>query len=594
MKKIGYIAAALIFSSMLSLTPFDAMAAGENISVTVDNANPIVGETVTITVTAYSDVTIAAGGYKVYVNGQQLGGEVDYNDGASLVNSFSYTVAAEGTYEVTLGPLEDTSTGGVELIPFDETTGSFQDAVPINPGTVRITAAMPTATPTPEPTATPTPEPTATPTPEPTATPTPEPTATPTPEPTPTETPAPTPTEVPAEITGLEVLYIGGEKRVGESVSGIELSVLAVYENGTSQPVSGWGCDQVGQPLQEGENVFVVRYQNFSEELIINAVSNAADTTEESSENATTAPTEETTGETATEGETDTERIPYIQVVSPFGGDDLYLASDWSVDVPEGFEEDEITYSGYAVKVVRNENGLTLAYMTDREGNNGQFYIYDEDSQKFSYYTGIPATAGTFYILSIPDDFDDTGLVKMSLSINGNTFDAYQLSDSQADGIVCLVYAVNEEGVKGFYRFDTELRTFVRYYADLKGAASDTDPDANESTSSNTSDADAIRQQYEELAEQYTSESWLKFYIIVALIVLAVILFIFVIILAMKLRKIYNEYDFIDEEEEEDTEEDEGDEEYDAGDDEEDDGTYMDEDFRVDLSGIADEDDDEL
>lgn len=597
MKKITYIAAAaLIIGSMIPLSTMDVLAGGENIEVSVDKTNAMVGESVTVTVTAYSDMTIAAGGYKVYVNGKYLG-EADYNDGASMVNSFSFPVDAAGNYAVTLGPLEDTSTGSVELIPFDEASNTFQPAVPLNPGTVNVTAAMPT--PTPEPTPTPAPTPTEAPAPTPTEAPvpteTPAPTETPTPAPT--EAPAPTPTEAPttpaAAINHIEVSYVGGEKKAGDTLSGIELSVLAVYDDGTSQPVSGWSCDQVGQPLKEGENIFTIKYEGFSTELTINAVSDG-ETTDESSEESTG----ETTGEESTEetGETETttsEKIPYIQVVSPFGGDDLYLASDWSVNAPDGFEEDSITYAGYSVKVVKNEKGLTLAYMTDKEGNNGEFYIYDSDSQKFSHYTGIPVSENTFYILSVPEGFDDTGLTKMSLSINGKTFNAYQLSDSQAEGIVCLVYAMDAEGNKGFYRFDTELKTFVRYYVDR--VAAETKPDAEEGSSGDASNAD-IKQQYEELAERYMSESWLKFYIIIALIVLSVILFIFVIVLAMKLKKIYNEYDFIDDEEDdEESEEDdeEDDEEIIENEDAEAEDSYIDEDFRVDLSGIADEDDEE-
>lgn len=591
MKKITYIAAAAwVIGSMMLLSPADALAGGESISVTVDKPNASVGDSVTVTVTAYSDMTIAAGGYKVYANGQYLG-EADYNDGAALVNSFTFVVDQAGTYAVTLGPLEDTSTGGVELVPFDEQTNTFQAAVALNPATVNVTATAPT--PTPAPTATPTPAPTATPTPAPTATPTPEPTATPIPEPT--ATPAPT-----ANITGIEASYIGGEKREGETLSGIELSVLAIYDDGTSQPVSGWGCDQVGQPLEAGENVFVIRYQSFQTELTINAVSETGSTgesTDTSSEESTEESTDQT-GETEETGESESsvsDKIPYIQVSSPFGGDDLYLASDWNVSIPDGFTEDSITYAGYTVKVVKNENGLTLAYMTDKEGGNGDFYIYDADAQKFSYYTGIPVSGNTFYILSVPDDFDDTGLTRMSLSINDKTFNAYQLSDSDAEGIVCLVYAMDEDGNKGFYRFDTGLKTFVRYYADLSADKTDSDSQGTSSSGGDT----VSREEYEELAQRYMDEGWLRFYIIIALIVLSVILFVFVIILAMKLRKIYNEYDFIDDEEDDEETEDEDDEEEDEDDelpdeeDDEEDGSYMDEDFRVDLSGITDEDDED-
>lgn len=578
MKKITYIAAAaLAIASLLPLSAMDVFASGESISVSVDKPDAEVGDTVTVTVNAHSDQPIYGGMYEVYVNGISIG-SMDYDNKGSVTetdfsDTFSFTVDKEGTYEVSL---PDT----VSLLLFDGDNGVNE--VSVTPNTVIVTATMPTEPPTPTPT----------PTPEPTPTPAPTPTPTPAPTPTPEPTPTPVPTTAPAAITGIRVEYVGGEKRVGETLSGIELSVLAVYEDGTSQAVNGWVCEQVGQPLEAGENVFTIIYQGFSTELTVTAVPEEV-FTEESSEERTVETTEE---ETAEETETSaSEKIPYIQVVSPFGGEDLYLASDWNADAPEGFEEDSITYAGYTVKVVKNTSGLTLAYMTDKEGNNGDFYIYDEDSQKFSYYTTIPVSGNTFYLLSIPDDFDDTGLVKMSLSINGKTLDAYQLSDSQAEGIVCLVYAVDAEGNKGFYRFDTGLKTFVRYYADNIAAESGEETDEEEGSSDEAQNTVSI-EKYNELATNAYNESVLKFYIIIALIVLSVILFVFVIILALKLKKIYNEYDFIDDSDtDEETDEDDAEddaEEYIAGDeDAEEEAPYDDEDFRVDLSGITDDED---
>ncbi len=410
-----------------------------------------------------------------------------------------------------------------------------------------------------------------------------------------------------ATMTGIEVSYVGGDKKVGDTVSGIELSVMAVYDDGTTTAVSGWNCNQVGQALVEGDNVFTVSYNGLSTELVITASASTEetdDTSEESTAEAVESETEtetetetvtETDGSEDAETETNSDKIPYIQVSSPFGGDDLYLASDWDVTAPDGFVEDTITYAGYTVKVVKDDSGLTLVYMTDVNGENGDFYIYDSDTEKFSYYTAIPVSDNTYYILSVPDDFDDSGYTKMSLSINGNTFTAYQLSDSSADGIVCLVYAVDADGNKGYYRFDTELKTFVRYYADLTAEeeVAEESSSAEEEESSVSSSGTVTVDEYNDLVEQYKQESWLKFYIIVALIVLAVILFIFVIVLAMKLKKLYNEYDFVDDTDELGEESDDEDYDYEEENYDEhldNDNSYIDEDFRVDLSGIDDDD----
>lgn len=590
MKKITYVAATVMaLSSMLSLSTLDVLASGESISVSVDKPNAEVGDTVTVTVTAHSDQDIYGGSYSVYVNGVAID-SVDYDSAGldnpkNITNSFKFVVDQEGAYTVSL---QDT----VDLIVMTGDAESPMSTVTVTPNSATVTATAPTtqattAAPTQAPTEAPTQAPTQAPTEAPTQAPTQAATQAPTEPATQPSTEAPT--AAPAEITGIDVTYAGGEKRAGDTVSGIELSVAAVYSDGTSQPVSGWICDQVGQPLQEGDNVFVFRYDSFSKELTITA-SAGENSTEESSEETSTeegeteTETEEDTSEEDTT-ETETTKIPYIQVVSPFGGDDLYLASDWNESAPDGFEEDSITYAGYAVKVVKSESGIVLAYMTDKEGNNGEFYIYDPDSQKFSYYTGIPVSGNTFYILSVPDDFDDTGFTKMTLSVDGKTLSAYQLSDSQAEGIVCLVYAMDIDGNKGYYRFDTGLKTFVRYYAD---SVKETEDESAENTS--TGDGSTVsRQVYDELEKKYVNESWLKIYIIVALIVLAVILFVFVIVLAMKLRKIYNEYDFIDEDDEEEDAQEDDEASYSTDEDSEE-VAYEDDDFRVDLSGMEDDD----
>lgn len=565
MKKIASIAAAaLAFCCVWPLSSMNVLASGEAISVSVDKSNVQVGDTVTITVTARSDQEIYEGSYEVYVDGASIG-SVDFDASAmasTITNTFTFTASKEGSYTVSVkDPVDLVVLVDNEMV-----------SVPVSPNSVTVTATVPT-------TAAPATEaPT-------TAAPTTEAPTTAAPTTAAPVTEAPT-TAAPATITGIQVTYAGGDKKAGDTVSGIELSVVATYSDGSTQPISGWGCDQVGQPLQEGDNIFSFRYQEFSTEITITAQAGETAASSEENPSETDESTETDTTDESNEtdpDETETEKIPYIQVVSPFGEDDLYLASDWNVTLPDGFEEDTISYAGYDVKVAKNDNDLILAYMTDKEGENGEFYIYDPDTQKFSYYTGIPVSGNTYYILSMPDDFDDTGLTKMTLSVDGKTMNAYQLSDSQADGIVCLVYATDLEGNKGFYRFDTGLKTFVRYYADIVK-----NQEEQESTSDENGET-VSREIYDSLADRYKSESWMKIYIIIALIVLAIILFIFVIVLAMKLRKIYNEYDFIDDDEEESDEE--SPEEEDEDSDTAQEVSYDDDEFRVDLSSMEDPED---
>ena len=255
--------------------------------------------------------------------------------------------------------------------------------------------------------------------------------------------------------------------------------------------------------------------------------------------------------------------------------------------------------------------------MTDSKGENGKFYIYDEDTGKFAVRLAIPTPDTSYYLLAFPDDFDSTGLTKISLSFDNNeTFvTAYLLSDNAEDRQkVVLVYALNSKGEKGYYRFDTSSLTFVRYYAD-RGVQNAPEPSSDapsSATNQTVSGVTVAAESYNAVVTQYNTDMKVRFYIIIALVILTVVLFAFVIILALKLKKLYDEYDFEDDDDEDDDDDgdddgNDGDDGYEGGEDdfadeapqhkaiapqpeeEMSNEVQSDEDFRVDLSSIDDD-----
>ena len=119
---------------------------------------------------------------------------------------------------------------------------------------------------------------------------------------------------------------------------------------------------------------------------------------------------------------------------------------------------------------------------------------------------------------------------------------------------------------------------------------------------------------YNAVVTQYNTDMKVRFYIIIALVILTVVLFAFVIILALKLKKLYDEYDFEDDDDEDDDNDDDDDDDGNDGDDGYEGGeddfadeapqqrhiapqpeeemsneVQSDEDFRVDLSSIDDD-----
>lgn len=423
------------------------------------------------------------------------------------------------------------------------------------------------------------------------------------------------PNYVAPTMTGIEVSYKGNpNKTVGETIVGSDIEVLAVYSDGRKEAIGGWGCALVGVGLVAGDHNVEVVYGSYKGYFTVHVTEAAEPVTAEPETPEQETPSEPGPADDETTTAAEEPGDDYLTVFSPFGGENLYIATEWSDDIkkPDGYETQTVNYKGYDVKALKNDKGITLFYLTDSEGANGDFYIYDADSSKFSYLITIPSNTYGYYILSFPDDMDVSKMAKMVITLdpeNGRSVVGYHLSkDKEESGTVCLVYAMDEEGNKGYYRFDTANLSFVRYYEDasaepivetvevIKEVEKIVNVPGETVYVDNGSSADpATRTKYNDLVNKYNHDILVRFYVIIALIALAVILFAFVLILALKLKKLYSEYDFIDDEEEDDDgtdepdDDDEGEDDEEEDDEEEDDEEAEDEDFRVDLSGINDD-----
>ncbi|MCR5742647.1 MAG: hypothetical protein K6F92_02800 [Lachnospiraceae bacterium] len=643
MKKIRLIfTSILMVISMMVLNIVPALAVSSKAAIAVSSTTLTLGEELVIGVALEDPASdIVAGGYALLINNEQIG-MVDFTDASDYMLTVAYTPQAAGEYVVSLGPISDSATGYAEIITAEALdtpsvieftpvtitvteapTGCAHDGATHLVNTVEATCGTDGYT---------------------------------------GDTVcdlcgetiaagevipatgnhnfvdgvctvcgAKDPNYVAPTVTGIEVKYTGATTRTeGDAITGFEIEVYQVYSDGSKTRASeGWGCAMVGVPLTVGTANIKVDYGGYSAYFTVNVVA-AATTPVETPEETTVAEEETTVSEeetTVSEEETTApEGTAFIKVTSPFGGDDLYVATDWddeSVKPVDGFEYNTAEYAGYQVKALTNEAGITLFYLTDDKGENGDFYIYDKDTDKFGYYITIPGNSVGYYILAFPDDFDTTGMTKMTITLDaesGKAVTAYHISQEREEsGTVCLVYAVDEDGNKGYYRFDTNTLSFVRYYKDkepenvtpVEPVDVPTQPEETEPSSQavNTPASNSNDEAYKALATKYNNDIRLRFIVIMILIALSVILFIFVMVLALKLKKLYSEYDFVDDEDdEEEEEEEEDDEEYEDDDeeveedDEEDveeedeevdeepeDEKPEDEDFRVDLSSIEEE-----
>jgi hypothetical protein len=135
------------------------------------------------------------------------------------------------------------------------------------------------------------------------------------------------------------------------------------------------------------------------------------------------------------------------------------------VKLPEGFEKGKGVYGEDEIEVAssKDENtDIVLAYFTDKNGEKGSFYIFDEEKQEF--YPRVNLNAKSSYTILRLNDAQEIpqGYVEAEFEIDGNKVEAWMLESGKSEDFV-LLYVMNEEGEKGFYTYDKEEGTMQRF-----------------------------------------------------------------------------------------------------------------------------------
>lgn len=213
---------------------------------------------------------------------------------------------------------------------------------------------------------------------------------------------------------------------------------------------------------------------------------------------------------------------------------------------PEGFTASEYMYQGTPVQACTDENGRVLLYMTDPDGN-GDFFLYDEENDLFAPYVTILMAEKTVIVLppeALPEDMAlPDGFAECTITIGTHTVDGWIWdTDGETSPEYCVVYAMNQSGERGFYRYDQKEMTLQRYFQD---------PNAEE-----------LKARYAGIAEEFNSllnDYKLRGWIMAGLFGLCILLLIIVIVLLLT-RKPKDPYgpdeDYHDEDEPEDDAED--------------------------------------
>lgn len=239
--------------------------------------------------------------------------------------------------------------------------------------------------------------------------------------------------------------------------------------------------------------------------------------------------------------------------------DGKYVSSVFADEfMPVGFSKTTVTYEEQMVEAAQFDmGGIVLLYVTDADGNNGNFDMYDQTTGELSDFLQISGIENRFIIalktgpdVSVPD-----GFTKATLNWNSQTLEAYAYTGEAGDGGAAsgeavsggvapvdindffLIYAISSEGNKGWYMYDQNEGTYQRYVQNLHAGSKDNISGSGENLISKITSPGADSEE---------GGVNVMLIIVIACAVLLVALIVTVIIMAVKLHE-FNSYEYIDE-----------------------------------------------
>ncbi len=131
-------------------------------------------------------------------------------------------------------------------------------------------------------------------------------------------------------------------------------------------------------------------------------------------------------------------------------------------DIPSGYTRTQVSLDGEEHQMVTNASGnVKLGYLTDADGT-GDFFLYEEEDAQFALYEEISISdSASIIVLSDTDEVNlpDT-YQEAKLTLNDKEFPVWQ--DTEHEGYY-IIYAMNNNGEKGYYRYDSAENTYQRF-----------------------------------------------------------------------------------------------------------------------------------
>lgn len=195
--------------------------------------------------------------------------------------------------------------------------------------------------------------------------------------------------------------------------------------------------------------------------------------------------------EATTEAESKTEAVTedVSQTVNDDGtvtidGRKYSVVKDYSgITIPDGYQEIDYDYNGQKINAVKGiKTGLILMYLESEDGKGG-FYIYDETAKTFSPYNTVAEPEITYVVLPITNSLEKpAGYALTRFTMNGKEVQVLMDADRQ----YCLFYGVSSLGEKGWFRYRVSDGS-IQAYSVVKSDTANADVKADNGKTSGNS-----------------------------------------------------------------------------------------------------------
>lgn len=147
--------------------------------------------------------------------------------------------------------------------------------------------------------------------------------------------------------------------------------------------------------------------------------------------------------------------------------------------IPGGFSAIEYNYKGKIVKAARAvDRELLLIYLLSDDAT-GDLFVYDEATDTWSPYAELTVSAKTLTIVPLGSEIQvPAGLVESSIELNGKAIKGW-IFENDTNMESCVVYAMNANGEKNFYRYDLKEKTVQRYFESYASTSADMTADTD-------------------------------------------------------------------------------------------------------------------